>query len=184
MCFLVAFSVSAVQGTATKRRTQLLNLNPTARLIKRKIRRYGQAVRQRSATPLSPVRFRVAPPTQTHPTGAFFALEAPPFYRNGSVRKAHRIRGATFVPFTARNSGYASEALDGQGSIILYVIYFLNGNKPPTGAFLRLRRHPHQTALCAQVRRIRFAFAVAERVELARKRQDERIFAKGEIPGI
>ena len=25
-------------------------------------RRYGQAVRQRSATPLSPVRFRVAPP--------------------------------------------------------------------------------------------------------------------------
>ena len=62
MCFLVAFSASAVQGTATKRRTQLLNLNPTARLIKRKIRRYGQAVRQRSATPLSPVRFRVAPP--------------------------------------------------------------------------------------------------------------------------
>ena len=62
MCFLVAFSASAVQGTATKRRTQLLNLNPTARLIKRKIRRYGQAVRQRSATPLSPVRFRVSPP--------------------------------------------------------------------------------------------------------------------------
>ena len=28
----------------------------------KKIWRYGQAVRQRSATPLSPVRFRVAPP--------------------------------------------------------------------------------------------------------------------------
>ena len=26
------------------------------------IRRHGQAVRQRSATPISPVRFRVAPP--------------------------------------------------------------------------------------------------------------------------
>ena len=32
MRFLVAFFASAVQGTATKRRTQLLNLNSTARL--------------------------------------------------------------------------------------------------------------------------------------------------------
>ena len=29
------------------------------------IRRHGQAVRQRSATPLSPVRFRVAPPEKS-----------------------------------------------------------------------------------------------------------------------
>ena len=31
-----------------------------------RIRRHGQAVRQRSATPLSPVRFRVAPPEKKH----------------------------------------------------------------------------------------------------------------------
>ena len=36
-----------------------------------KIRRHSQAVRQRSAKPSSPVRFRVAPPTEKHPNGCF-----------------------------------------------------------------------------------------------------------------
>ena len=36
-----------------------------------KIRRHSQAVRQRSAKPSSPVRFRVAPPTEKHPFGCF-----------------------------------------------------------------------------------------------------------------
>ena len=35
------------------------------------IRRHGQAVRQRSATPLSPVRFRVAPPKRKVALAAF-----------------------------------------------------------------------------------------------------------------
>ena len=49
--------------------------------------------------------------------------------------------------------------------------------------FLRWRRHPLiKPRSAAAGGRIRFAFAVAERVELARKRQDERIFAEGEIP--
>ena len=51
----------------------------------KKIWRYGQAVRQRSATPLSPVRFRVAPPTQTHPKGAFFCV-------GGATKKEKRLR--------------------------------------------------------------------------------------------
>ena len=33
--------------------------------------RHSQAVRQRSAKPSSPVRFRVAPPTEKHPFGCF-----------------------------------------------------------------------------------------------------------------
>ena len=114
MCFLVAFSASAVQGTATKRRTQLLNLNPTARLIKRKIRRYGQAVRQRSATPLSPVRFRVAPPeNEATQQGCFFrSLEAPLSHRIALCRR----RRQNPVRISARRAS-GSSLTSGEGEI-------------------------------------------------------------------
>ena len=59
----------------------------------RSIWRHSQAVRQRSAKPLSPVRFRVAPPKEKHPKmGCFsFGYAIPPL--------SDRLRAA----FAARN---------------------------------------------------------------------------------
>ena len=46
------------------------------------LRRHSQAVRQRSAKPSSPVRFRVAPPTQTPPfAGVFFGVGGATLHR-------------------------------------------------------------------------------------------------------
>ena len=57
----------------------------------RSIWRHSQAVRQRSAKPSSPVRFRVAPPKRKAPCGVLFSLETPSTNRPRSARGARRI---------------------------------------------------------------------------------------------
>ena len=81
------------------------------------IRRHGQAVRQRSATPLSPVRFRVAPPktkNQSVRTGFLFFASSPVgsalcAWRTESGSKDSRCRWHLEIP------GVPFSALEGHG---------------------------------------------------------------------
>ena len=67
------------------------------------IRRYGQAVRQRSATPLSPVRFRVAPPKQKALRKKCFLFWS--CYARFKPRPARHRRSGIRFAFATRRSG-------------------------------------------------------------------------------
>ena len=78
-------------------------------------RRHSQAVRQRSAKPSSPVRFRVAPPEKAGPNRVGFFCShrrigpAPPenMRRRKSIEKAGGIRFAALgLPVAIRDSGW------------------------------------------------------------------------------
>ena len=79
------------------------------------LRRHSQAVRQRSAKPSSPVRFRVAPPKRKHPIpGCFRFLVAPLLHRAGlrprfarsGIRSASAARRSTSSLVRRRARGY------------------------------------------------------------------------------
>ena len=84
-----------------------------------KKRRHSQAVRQRSAKPSSPVRFRVAPPSQTPPfAGVFFCDGGVTPHRTGlrprsarsGIRSASAARRSTSSLVRRRARGYSPQA--------------------------------------------------------------------------
>ena len=100
------------------------------------LRRHSQAVRQRSAKPSSPVRFRVAPPDRAQPLRlCFFCLEASPFIGSGSARAS---RGAESGPHPP--PGDRQTRLPGEGRADIRP----KGEIPvPFGLFFPARRRNH-----------------------------------------
>ena len=109
-------------------------------------RRHGQAVRQRSATPLSPVRFRVAPPktkNQSVRTGFLFFASSPVgpalcARRTESGSKDSRCRWHLEIP------GVPFRALEGPGMALFFL---MERNSVP---FLFFASSPVGAALCAR----------------------------------
>ena len=101
-------------------------------------------VRQRSATPLPPVRIRVSPPTnEATQQGCFFrSLGAPPSHRIGLCAPfgRSRIRFATFAPRAVRNSGYISPDLDGREKYLTKILYFSFWERAESGSHSPLVR--------------------------------------------
>ena len=88
------------------------------------IRRHGQAVRQRSATPLSPVRFRVAPPkrkalhTQCFSFWTCYArIEPRSVAAGGRIRSAFAARRSTSSLVRRRASEYSRKARNSGNSL-------------------------------------------------------------------
>ena len=115
-------------------------------------RRHGQAVRQRSATPLSPVRFRVAPPktkNQSVRTGFLFFASSPVgpalcAWRTESGSKDSRCRWHLEIP------GVPFSALDGRGTALFFL---MERNGVPFFVFRVITRR------CGSVRRC-FCFSL------------------------
>ena len=79
------------------------------------LRRHSQAVRQRSAKPSSPVRFRVAPPKRKHPEMGCFRFgnttppsdRAPPALARSGIRSASAARRSASSLARRRARGYS-----------------------------------------------------------------------------
>ena len=145
-----------------------------------KIRRHSQAVRQRSAKPSSPVRFRVAPPAEkpTHRVG--FSVGGATLLSIALVAQGAANRFA----FAARRS--ASSLARRRASEFSPEVKFRVYSKrkaDPSGRLFCWRRHP----FIDRARRARRGEPVRIRrpeiCKLACKAKGERIFTKGEIPG-
>ena len=143
-----------------------------------KIRRHSQAVRQRSAKPSSPVRFRVAPPTEKHPNGCF-SVGGATLLSIVLVAQSAANRFAFAVRRSA--SSLARRRASESSPKVKFRDY--SNRKAPEWVLFCWRRHPFIDRARRAKRGKPVRIRRPEICKLACKAKGERIFTEGEIPG-
>ena len=103
-----------------------------------KIRRHSQAVRQRSAKPSSPVRFRVAPPTEKHPFGCFSVGGATLL----SIALVAQSAANRFAFATRRSASSLARRRGSESSSKVKFRVYSKRKADPSGRLFCWRRHP------------------------------------------
>ncbi len=142
------------------------------------IRRHSQAVRQRSAKPSSPVRFRVAPPTQNAPKWVrFLRWRCHPITKLGSAWCPHHAESG---PVASRSRGELahrrrSDAISHEVRNSGLVLTFSLGGHATRVPFALEARLPHRPCSVCQRHTESGPVASRSRGELAHRRRSDAI---------